>query len=63
MGEWNSEVGDKSYQNIVGPHVLGRRNQTGQMHINLNERIGLVFTNTWFKKLKRRLYTQKAPGH
>jgi hypothetical protein len=27
MEEWNSVVGDKSYQNIIGPHVLGRRNQ------------------------------------
>ena len=36
MGEWNSVVGDISYQNIVEPHTLGRRNQTGQMHSNLN---------------------------
>jgi hypothetical protein len=62
MGEWNSEVGDKSYENTVGPHVLGRRNQTGQMHISLNERNGLVFTNTWFKKPKRRLHIWKASG-
>ena len=27
MGKWNSVVGDKSYQNTVRPHVLGRRNQ------------------------------------
>jgi endonuclease/exonuclease/phosphatase family metal-dependent hydrolase len=33
------------------------------MHINLNERNGLVLTNTWFKKPKRRLYTWKAPEH
>jgi hypothetical protein len=57
MGEWNSEVGDKSYKNIVRPHVLQRRNQTGQMHINQNERNGLGLTNTWFKKSKRRLDT------
>jgi len=62
MGEWNSQVGDKSHQNIVQPRVLGRRKQTGQMHINLNERNGLVLTNTWFKRPKRRMYTWKAPG-
>jgi hypothetical protein len=33
------------------------------MYINLNERNGLVLTNTWFKKPKRRLYTWKAPEH
>jgi hypothetical protein len=26
MGKCNSEVGDKSYQNFVESHVLGRRN-------------------------------------
>ena len=26
------------------------------------ERNGLIVTNTWFKKPKRRLYTWKAPG-
>ena len=40
MEEWNSVVRDKSYQNIAGPYILGRRKQTGQMHINLNERNG-----------------------
>ena len=32
------------------------------MLIDLCERNGLIFTNTWFKKPKRRLYTWKAPG-
>ena len=59
---WKSVVGDKAYQNIVGSHGLGRRNRTGQMLIDLCERNGLIVTNTWFKKPKRRLYTWKAPG-
>ena len=33
------------------------------MHINLNEKNGLVLTNTWFQKPKRRLYTSKEPEH
>jgi hypothetical protein len=53
MGDWNSVVGGKSYQNIVGPHGLVRRNQRGQMHIDICERNGLVITNIWFKKPKR----------
>ena len=33
LGEWNSIVGDESYQNIVGSHGLGRRNHRSQMLI------------------------------
>jgi len=62
MGDWNSSVGDKSYRNIVGSHELGRRNYRGQILIDFCERNGLIVTNTWFKKPKRRLYTWKALG-
>ena len=61
MGYWNSDVGDESYRNIVGPHGLRRKNHRGQMLINFCERNGLIVTNTWFMKPKRRLYTWKAP--
>jgi exonuclease III len=63
MGDWNSVVGDKANHNTVGPYGLGRMNQKGQMLIDLCERNGLVITNTWFKKPKRRLYTWKSPGN
>ena len=53
---------DETYRNIVGSHGLGRRNHKGQMLIDFCERNGLIVTNTWFKKPKRRLYTWKAPG-
>jgi hypothetical protein len=62
MGDWNSVVGDESYRNIVGQHGLGRKNRRGEMLINFCERNGLIVTNTWFRKPKRRLYTWKAPG-
>jgi len=61
MGEWNSVVGDESYRNFVGPHGLGKKKCRGQMLINFCERNGLIVTNTWFGKPKRRLYTWKAP--
>ena len=61
LGEWNSVVGEESYKNIVRTHGLGRRNQRGQMLNDFCERNGLIVTNTWFKKPKRRLYTWKAP--
>ena len=59
---WNSVVGEESHKNILGSHGLGRRNHRGQMIIDFCERNGLIVTNTWFKKPKRRLYTWKAPG-
>ena len=61
MGDWNSLVGEESYRNIVGPHGLGRRNHRGQMLSNFCERNGLIVTNTWFRKPKRRLYTWVDP--
>jgi endonuclease/exonuclease/phosphatase family metal-dependent hydrolase len=61
-GDWNSVAGDESYRNIVGPHGLVRKNQRVQMLINFCERNGLIVTNTWLRKAKRRLYTWKAPG-
>jgi hypothetical protein len=59
MGDWNSVVGDKSNGNICGPYGLGNRNEGSKMLIDFCERTGLVITNTWFKKPKRRLYTWK----
>ena len=44
--DWNSVVGDKSYQNIAGSHGLGRRNHKGQMLIDFCERNGLSVINT-----------------
>ena len=58
MGDWNSLVGEESYRNIVGPHGLGRRNHRGQMLSNFCERNGLIVTNTWFRKPKRRVYME-----
>ena len=62
MGNWSSVIGDETYRNFVGSHGLGRRSHRVQMLIDFCERNGLIFTNTWFKKPKRRLYTLKAPG-
>jgi len=62
MGDWNSVVGNESYRNIVGPRDLGRKYHRGQMLINFCGRNGLIVTNKWFRKPKRRLHTWKAPG-
>jgi hypothetical protein len=62
LGDRNSVVGDKSYRNIVGSSGLDRQNHGGQMLIDFCKRNGLIVTNIWKKKKKRRLYTWKAPG-
>jgi len=62
MGDWNSIVGDEPYRNVVGPHGIGRKNHRVEMLINFCERNGLIVTNTWFRKPKKRLYTWKVPG-
>ena len=61
LGNWNSAVADE-YRNIVGSLGLGKQNQRGQILIDFCERNGMIVTNTWFKKPKRKLYTCKAPG-
>jgi hypothetical protein len=45
MEDWNSNVGDETYRNIVGPHEVGRKNHKGQMLINFCERNGLSPTH------------------
>ena len=62
MGDWNSIVGDEPYEKIVGTHGIGRKNHRSQMLINFCERNGLIVTNTWVRKPKRKLYTWKEPG-
>jgi hypothetical protein len=62
MGDWNSVVGNKAHHNTVGPYALGRSKQRGQMLIDFCEINGLLITNTWFKKPKRRLCMWKSPG-
>jgi len=58
MGNCNSVVGDEPFRNIVGPHGLGRKNHRGQMLINFCDINGLIVTNTWFRKPKRRLHME-----
>jgi hypothetical protein len=48
-------------ENIGGSLGLGKRNQRDQMLNNFYVGNGLVNTNTWFKKSKRKLNTWKAP--
>ena len=62
MGDMNAIVGDERYQNIVGMHGLGRRNERGERLIQFCQENKLIIANTWFQQPVRKLYTWKSPG-
>ena len=62
MGDLNAKVGDERYQNIVGMHGLGRRNERGERLIQFCQENKLIIANTWFQQPVRKLYTWKSPG-
>ena len=57
------KVGDERYQNIVGMHGLGRRNERGERLIQVCQENKLIIANTWFQQPVRKLYTWKRHGH
>jgi hypothetical protein len=59
MGDFNSIVGERSTDKVVGPFGLGRGNERGKMLIDFCEKHDLVVINRWFKKIKTKLYTWK----
>ena len=61
MGDLNAIVGEGRYQDIVGPHGLGLRNERGEAWIEWCEQKGQVITNTWFQHHPRRRWTWKSP--
>ena len=62
MGYLNAKVGDERYQNIVGMHGLGRRNEREEGLIQFCQENKLIIANTWFQQPVRNLYTWKRPG-
>ena len=62
MGKLNATVGDERYQNMVGMHGLGRRNERGERLIQFCQENNLIIANTWSQQPVRKLYTWKSPG-
>ena len=62
MGDLNAKVGKQRFQDIVGPHGLGEKNERGEKWINWCQMHGQVILNTWFQHHPRRLRTWKSPG-
>ena len=62
MGDLNAKVGDERFQNIVGMHGLGRRNERGEQLIQFCQENKLIIANTWFHQPVRKIYIWKSPG-
>ena len=57
MGDLNDKVGKQRFQDTVGPHGLGEKNERGENCIDWCLMHGHVILNTWFQHLPRRLWT------
>ncbi|PNF29416.1 hypothetical protein B7P43_G07044 [Cryptotermes secundus] len=67
LQDWNMECTDLESSRQIGEFENGNAEELGvcfrcQRSAVEKTRNGLIVTNTWFKKPKRRLYTWKAPG-
>ena len=62
MGDLNTKVGDERYQNIIGIHGLGRRNERREGLMQLCQENKLIIANMWLQQPVRKLYTWKSPG-
>ena len=62
MGDLYAKVGDERYQNIVGRHGLGRRNEKGKRLIQFCQQNKLIIANTLLQQPVRKLCTWKGPG-
>lgn len=62
MGDVNANVGEGSFDDIVGQYGLGNRNKKGTRWIEYCAENGEILMNTWFKQHPRRIYTRRGPG-
>ena len=62
MRHLNAKVWDEGYQNIVGMHSLGQRNEREEPLIQFYQENKLIIANTCFQLPVRKLYTWKSPG-
>ena len=64
IGDLNAKVGGEQdpLQETVGKHILGERNDRGDLWVDWCARHEQVIMNTWFQHHQRHLYTWKCPG-
>ena len=61
MRDLNVKVGRNRDENIVGPFVLGVRNERGDPWVEWCGNNKLTIANTWFQNHPRRLWTWQSP--
>ena len=61
-GDFNAKIGKGSFQDLVGNHGLGRRNQRGDRMLQFCIENNMIIANTTFQHPNRLLYTWKSPG-
>lgn len=62
MGDYNAKIGKGRFDQLVGPHGLGERNERGDRLLQFCQEEYMKITNTWFQLHNRRLYTWKSPA-
>ena len=63
LGDWNAKIGSDclGYEDVMGKHGIGERNDSGDMLLELAKRTGLYIANTKFQGQLRRKATWKSP--
>ena len=62
MGDFNAKVGEgASKDQGLGPHGIGKRNESGEKLLGFCQANGMNILNTWFKNHIRRKWTWISP--
>ena len=62
LGDFNAKIGKGAYQDLIGPHGLGKRNSRGDRLQCFCLEKDLIIANTYYQHPNRLLYTWKSPG-
>ena len=62
MGDFNAKVGDEASKHQgLGPHGLGKRNDSGENLLSFTQADDLMILNTWFEHHPSRKFTWISP--
>ena len=62
MGDFNAKVEDEALKHQgLGPHGLGKRNDSGENLLSFSQANDLMILNTWFEHHPRRKFTWISP--
>ena len=61
MGDFNAKIGKGKQDEVVGPHGLGKRNDSGEPVVGFCIKHKLIVCNTWFEQRENSKHTWSAP--